>query len=203
MSELADNLLMNMRDRVEEYHWPLIDSCIQETVEDFTRQRLQLREGNSAQSLDSPANQNSSFAQTNNVQRSNPGRMFQNALHDRTVLQGRVFEPSQNFADFGLGNEFLHDQQLIRFQPNSHRNWTDDSACYTTFDTTDMLSQTGTTFLGDQATGVDHCVDPQQTFLVSGEDFPLSNELLHLSDEYLANPPGAEEQPNLFGPGLG
>jgi hypothetical protein len=180
---------MDIRHRFSENSWPLVESWIQESIEEFTRRRLQPLDGNSAQYPDSPGNRTSSFAQETRAQRSSLStRMLQNARHDPTRVQERVFAPSQHLPDFSFGNEMLHEQQPNRVQQSGRRNETTDSAYFTTFNPTNPSSRTGTGFPEDEPGAID--------------DFEMLQLFLDVP-EYLANPSGAQEHPDLLDLDLG
>jgi hypothetical protein len=189
---------MGIRPLFSEYQWPRVESRIRESIEEFTLRRLQPLERSSAQYPDSPGNQASSFAQEIMVRRRNPPTpMPQNALHDPASVQGRVFTPSLPLADYSFANEMFHEQQPNRVQHSGRGNETVDSAYYTTFNSTDVSSHTETGFSGDEPVAIDGCVNPEATLLSPSQMFQLSVEIFGSQSEYLANPSGAQEQPDL------
>lgn len=200
---------MDIRHRFSENSWPLVESWIQESIEEFTRRRLQPPEGSSAQYPDSPGNRTSSFAQETRVRPSTfSARMPQNALndlrsrgielesfssniaqideieaHNPTRVQGRVF----TFPSFG--NEILHEHLPNRVQHCGRGNETTDSAYFTTFNPTNPSSRTGTGFPEDEPGAID--------------DMEMFKLFFDVPNEHLANPSGAQEHPDLLDLDLG
>jgi hypothetical protein len=192
---------MDIRHRFSENSWPLVESWIQESIEEFTRRRLQPPEGSLAQYPDSPGNRASSFAQETKAQ-PNPlsARMLQNARHDPKRVQEKAFTSSQHLPDFSFVNEMLHEQQPNRVQHNSRGNETTDSAYFTTFNPTNPSSRTGTGFPEDEPGAIDEFVNSEATPLSPGQMFQL---FFDLPSEYPANPSGAQEHPDLLDLDLG
>lgn len=172
---------MDIRPLFSERQWPLVESRIRESIDEFTLRRLQPLQRGLAQYPNSPGNQTGSIAQTiSAVQRS-------------TVATRRLQNP-QHLANFGFGNEMLRRQQLNRVQHSGHGNETIDSACYMTFDPANVSSGAGTAFEVDEPVTIDECADPETDLWLTGAAFQPPHSLLNLPNEFLANPSSAEEQ---------
>lgn len=160
---------MDIRPLFSEDQWPRVESRIRESMEEFARRRLQPPGESSAQYPDSPGNHTSSVAQRIMDQRSTlPTPMLQNAPHDPTMVQGGVFAPSKYLAGFISGDEM---PPLNCAQESGRGNETIDSACYATFDPTNVPSHTGTGFPGDKPVAIDDFVDLGATLLPPGQGF--------------------------------
>jgi len=175
---------MDIRHRFSENSWPLVESWIQESIEEFTRRRLQPLEGNSVQHPDSPGNRTSSFARETRVQPST------------LSVQGWAFTPSQHLPDFNLGNE----QQSNRVQHSGRGNETIDSAYFTTFNPTNASSHTRMGLLEDEQVAIDDFVNTEATLLSPGQMFQPSDDNFF---DFLANPSGAQEHPDPIDLSLG
>lgn len=191
---------MDIRPLFSEYQWPRVESRIRESIEEFSLRRLQPQEGSSAQYPDSPGNQTSSPAQETRVQRSSLStRMPQNALHDPTRVQGRVFTPSQHVPGLGLGHEMLHEQQPNRVQHSGRGNETIDSAYFTTSNPTSASSHTGIGFPEGEPVAIGDFGNPEEALLSPGQ-WLLSDSIFF---ESLTDPSGAQEHPDLIDLDLG
>jgi hypothetical protein len=164
---------MDIRPLFSEDQWPRLESRIRGSVEEFARRSLLPPRERAAQYLDSPGHHTSSVAQRIIDQQSTlPTPMSQNAPHDPTRVQGG-FVPSEHLAGFSFGDEM---PPLTYVQQSSRGNETIDSACYATFDPTNVSSHTATGFPGDKPVATDDCVDPGATLLPASQGFePLDN----------------------------
>jgi hypothetical protein len=181
---------MDMRPLCSEQEWPRFESCIRDSIEEFTSRRLQPSEGSSTQSSDSPGNQTSSFVM---VRRRTPRtRLLQNAQHDPARVHARAFASSQRLANFGFENETLHQRQPNRVQHSDRGNETIDSACYMPFDTMNVSSHTPADFQVDEI--IDECADSEPVLWLDA-GFQPSDAMLGLSSDYLSNPLSSPEQP--------
>jgi hypothetical protein len=174
MPGLTEHLSMDIRPLFSEDQWPRLESRIRESMAEFARRRLLPPRERSAQYLDSSGNHTSSVAQRIMDQRSTlPTPMPQNTPHDPTRVQGGGFAPSEHPAGFSFGDEM----PLLNYVQQSGRgNETIDSACYATFDPTNVSSHTVTGFPGDKPVATDDCVFPEATLLPASQGFePLDN----------------------------